>query len=188
MMAFVHAQERTQTDAWRAYRAATDFGAGAALPSLADADLRAHVEASQEPFAPVWLDWLHRTPQWMRGVAYGSLSAVRTKQPSESFAFTVPLGDAGYVGGLLGWSSEGFDVVLVDPAGTVSRWVSSPSASGWDVIGQLAAAPSTLRWEQDPGGVTLDGERFAVVSTLPRATGFALYDGLADFTTVASAE
>jgi hypothetical protein len=184
MMAFVHAQERAQAEAWGAYRAGTDFGAGGTLPRLADEDFRAHVEAFQEPLTPVWLDWLHRTPDTMDGVAPGTLSAVRYKQRPSALRFTATLDGAAYVGGLIGWSAEGFDVLLVDPAGEVSRWVSSPSESGWSVIGQLPARPDVLRWEQDPDGVRLDGQRFAFTRPLPPAAGFVLYDGAARFTTL----
>jgi hypothetical protein len=120
----------------------------------------------------------------MLGVAPATLSAVRYKQVPTSLTFTAASEGAVHVGGLIGWSPEGFDVLLVDAAGTVSRWVSSPTESGWSVIGQLSAPADTLRWEQDASGVRLDGQRFDVTSPLPPAAGFALYDGAARYTTL----
>ena len=180
MMAVVHYAERADTAAWRAFRDAMDFGDGDtyAVDSSAWAD---HVSVNQEPLTPVWLDWIHRTPDTLRGVSPGVLSVARVKATPVDWTVALPLGGAAYVGGLIGWSDDSFDLLLVDAGGEVSRWQHTPTLDDWSVIDQLGAVDDPLIWSQGAGGLTLGGQPVDVVSTLPPAAGHALYDGVADF-------
>ena len=180
MMAVVHHAERDDTERWRAFRAAMDFGDGDSY--LIDPQAWSkHVSENQEPLTPIWLDWLHRTPDTLRGISPGVLSVARVKDTPSDWTVALPLDTAAYVGGLIGWTDDSFDLVLVDGGGEVSRWQHTPTLDDWSVIDQLDAVDNPLVWSQGPGGLTLGGQPLDLVSALPPAAGHALYDGVADF-------
>jgi hypothetical protein len=185
MMSLVHHAERDDTDRWRAFRDAMDFGDGGdyLVDTQAWTD---HVSQNQEPLTPIWLDWIHRTPDTVRGVSPGVLSVARSKEAPRDWTVALSLSDAAYVGGLIGWSDDSFDLVLVDAQGEVSRWQHTPTLDDWSVIDQLDAVADPLVWTQGPSGLTLGGQTLDVVSDLPPAAGHALYDGVADFVLLTS--
>jgi hypothetical protein len=184
MMTFVHQQEWTRRDDWRAFREGMDFTGPGALP-VDDAAYATHILDHQEPLWPVWLEWQHRTPTVMRGITPGVLSAALYKEAPATVSFEVPLGDAAYVGGIYGWSDAGFDIVFVDATGAVSRWIYTPDRNDWLNIDTLAEVGPTLLWEQSGDTLHLNGQEIALTPVLGPAAGFALYDGTADFTTLA---
>jgi hypothetical protein len=121
----------------------------------------------------------------MRGITPGVLSAALYKETPATVSFEVPLGDAAYVGGIYGWSDAGFDIVFVDATGAVSRWIYTPDRNDWLNIDTLAEVGPTLLWEQSGDTLHLNGQEIALTPVLGPAAGFALYDGTADFTTLA---
>ena len=185
MMSFVHFMEEARTTEWRAFRQAQDAGAGATLDASGlDATRTEHVLAHQEPLTPLWLECLHRTPDTLREISYGAITAVRWKNTPAHVRMEIPRVPGGYSGGLIGWSDTGFDVVWVDETGWVSRWIFTPDRNEWNGLGSIPTPDETVLWDQEGSSLSIDGVAFDFDPVLPEAAGQAVYGGVGDFVTL----
>jgi hypothetical protein len=182
---------------WLAVRDAFDLGqppdaaAIAALigvDDLADieADFDAFVRADLEPMAPIWLEWLHRTPTSVQGWAFnGVMTAAQVKATPDAMSVTAdsPAVAGGASGLLVAWDgSDDHTIVLLFGDGAVSRWHIADGQLDWtdvatiDAPGDDPVSFAITGYGDDEVQVTIEGTAIDVPIEASPAAGLAVYD------------
>ena len=121
--------------------------------------LRTWLATQQEPFVPIWNEWIGLSAHGVEGTAPVT-SACRTREPAAELSARLHVPDGAWKGGLLiGFQDmEAYTVFLLDDQG---RYVVNRRVAGaWERLAGGAAPPPEerayrLRAERGPGGVAV---------------------------------
>ena len=192
MAVFQHL-DRTYPEDFASFRAAMDDHTADPLGEFealfGDADLVAEdvttwIADNQEPMIPVYLEWIHRTPQTVSSIFVNGVSSLaRVKEPPATFEVDVHPGSGAWTGGiLLSW--DGYDAYAAAYAS------SDGSVSIFEVIGgdvswfDIGTAPDPvdgkLSWTLTHSGgeaaFEINGEAFAHPIQQSPSAGLSVYD------------
>lgn len=139
-------------DAWTRLRRAMDDGAAAgaaftrAIGSARELQpkLRAWLDATREPWHPLWNEWEGIGPGRLRGISPGAVSACRVREPARAITASIEVPSAGdWAGGLLlsYVSGDDYTLGLVFSDGRVR--VLRRLAGAWHALADRRVAPTT---------------------------------------------
>ncbi|MCO4772839.1 MAG: hypothetical protein KDA24_22595 [Deltaproteobacteria bacterium] len=141
--------------------------------------LVAFVPTDQEPMIPVYLEWLHRTPQSVRGWADGVITVSRHKNPPAEISLVSEGPSTGGVGLLLSWDSgSDYDALVLKPDGALWSFNAVGGTNTWSSAGSVGAPGTSVAWtlrhEDAEAVVTVDGVEVRVPTHATPSAGLAV--------------
>ena len=161
-----------------------DFQAIFGDPEAVAEDLATWIETHQEPLAPVYLEWIHRTPSTVASIFVNGVSSfARVKAPPETFTVDVHAGTGAWTGGvLLSWDGyDDYTAAFASSQGSVSIFEVIGGDVAWFDIG---TAPDlidgkhtwTLTHEASTASFEINGAGFSHDLAQSPSAGLSVYD------------